>query len=352
MKAAVLASAGVRTSASGTEGGRGRHVVRVSPPRQSSGSTYTQADIEAARARNVGLTVTGPTSSPTYIDRSASDNSSPHETSQLPVRVPAADLSTLVPISLRGPETPRGPFAPPPPGISPARHESPPAQERIIRPSYVGRSGGFVGGSSNLTQSPSAPLLLGGGESSSTETARTAIQNAIAKAVESAVRAEAEHARLVHSNSVASITKQFHAYTNIKSATVALFAAAAFAQSLILALKLRSSQVTTQVGMDDDSRGTRRTLRELLGVNLTFAGMAMIATLILLTIGGARPDSVYTRLGNSFCDKARRKLGLVDEEHAGWMCKSLNALCLVFAFAVAVTATSIATFYTAPELQA
>jgi hypothetical protein len=164
------------------------------------------------------------------------------------------------------------------------------------------------------------------------------------------VRAEAEHARIVNANNVASVTKQFHLYTNIKSATVAIFAVASLAQSLILVLKLRSSKVTTLEGIGI-SRDTQQTLRELLGTNLVFSALALIATLVLLTVGSARPDSVHKRQGNGFRDKARRKLGLMDELHVGWMCKSLNAASMVFAFVVAVTATSIATFYSAPALE-
>ena len=145
-----------------------------------------------------------------------------------------------------------------------------------------------------------------------------------------------------------SLARQHRTYSNIAHATVALFAAASFAASLILVIKLRDSSdaALRRVGLRYATRGT---LRELLGVNMFFAVVALLATLALIILASARPDNSWPGDSVAWRGKARRKLGLRDETHIGWLCKALNALALVCAFAVAMTATAIASLYGAPS---
>ena len=362
MQAAVRAAgSGIPTAPASDTPARARAASPTTPSRRASGSTFTAADVEAARLRSAAGPVTPPSAaaaaaaaaagnSGQFDRRSVSSASSPHEGSPLPVRMSPADINVPVPISLSGPATPRGPFAPPVAAADPrasrselARNESPREYHKRAAgtPTRRGASG------SSAPRSPAATAALP--PATPSDRMRAQLQQTIAKAVDAAVRAEVEHARHANADAMRNMAKQYNGYTNIKSAAVALFAASSFAQSLILALKLSNASNVSLAALGVTQR-TERTLRELLGANLFFSALALLATLVLLCVSSARPDSAFARNDRSRKAEVRRKLGLNDDEQLGWLCKTLNAASMVFAFAVAVTATSIATFYTSPAL--
>lgn len=161
------------------------------------------------------------------------------------------------------------------------------------------------------------------------------------------VVSERERCSRESSDATASLAKQYRGFTNITHGTVAVLAVAAFITSLIFIIKLRDAS-TAALDAIGVSRATRSSLRELLGTNLFFAIVALLATLAVVILGGARPDNPHERVKPGFKSAARKKLGLKDESHVGWLCKVLNAVALLSAFAVAVTAAAAAAFYTAP----
>lgn len=287
---------------------------------------------------------------------------------------PPSEIGTpdVVPVSL-GPATPRGPLAPPPsPAPAPqlagsgtlagATSDSIALQPTPRVPgasASLGASAAPTGttpassrGASRVlktprrgAQPPAAPQ-----RAASPETAiRAAIKAAAAQAAEEARSIEAERSRQVEAEAVESLAKQHRAFTMTTHAAVALFAAASFAQSLILALRLRTASraTLTSFGL---STAARHTLRDLLGFNLFFSAAALALTLLLVVLGSARPDNPAARATPGLRTKMRHQFGLEDESHIGWLVKALNALAMVSAFAVAVTTVSVGAFYTAPPV--
>jgi hypothetical protein len=160
------------------------------------------------------------------------------------------------------------------------------------------------------------------------------------------VRSEKQFSRLAENEAASSLAKQYRGFTNVTFAALAIFAVGSFATSLIFILKLNTSThgALLRAGVRPNVESS---LRALLGTNLFFSMVALVATLALVILGGVRPDNPYARFQPTTVNKARTKLGLMDEAHIGWLCKVLNAVAMLCAFAVAVTGVAAATFCSA-----
>jgi hypothetical protein len=145
---------------------------------------------------------------------------------------------------------------------------------------------------------------------------------------------------------VSKMLEEWLPYTNIKSSSVALFSSGEFAQSLILLLNLRDAS-QENLAKSGYNGTTRRTLKDLLIAHMVFSGLGLIITLLLLALGGIHRGVTQGRTP-MMLQRATEQCGLATRGELGWLCKWLNALTMVCAFATMVLSTAVASYRTSP----
>lgn len=140
---------------------------------------------------------------------------------------------------------------------------------------------------------------------------------------------------------------RYEPYTTIKSAAIALFTTADFSQSLVRLLNIRDADSASLVAVDL-SRSRKRTLSALLGMHMIFSGVGLIATLALLGLGGVARRYATRDTATPKRHPAERslveRLDLAEKNSIGWVCKLLNFISMICAFAVAIMMITTASY--------
>lgn len=144
-----------------------------------------------------------------------------------------------------------------------------------------------------------------------------------------------------HDAVVEKINSEWGSYSSVKSGAVALFSTGDFASSFVRLLNLRDAdpERLANAGLSDSNR---KTLMALLGWHMAFSALGLIVTLALLALGNVRRDRVET--SPQLVRKSCKRFGLTDNEAIGWLCKLLNTISMLCAFAVSVMMTATSSY--------